>query len=537
MLYFIPSWYKQNTWNEKEQSWHVRRMHTEFDDTVKQIQLFQRSGAYPYQILLLSFAPNLRHFLHRQGVFRAPYWSCFDAIQEVRRKKVSVFSYHQLNWPAHIEFVYTPYVLVAQIQGIRYAQIEFGEDGNPIQIDMYTQGIINRRNIYDDRGFVSSTILYQEGEAVYQDYLNESGMWKIRHFFADGHVEVNPKTPCYLLQYQGEEQQIAFEKLQYDSLDEVINEVFVAYINKTSEKDIFCAAAHKKHMELLVECLKERKCIFSFFGERYPIADSKSIARIVEASDYLLTDSKVNTKRLLQAYQTKAKESLRFMEITPYDTRMDQGISQQLDVQMILTPVDHLEDVVFESMIRQFVKYLHKNEHARVHLFTRHAREGIVDEILSRVRRILIANGENPAWARRQMPQDALVTENVFDLGEREEDIRFVVEQKVDELSISKCVRQQRIYVDMSKEPDLYLQINCISMGIPQIVRTANQYVEHEKNGKVLKKIVMLPEALAFYLDGLSNWNEAMISSYEIGKQFTTERLLEQWKEVIKAIG
>ena len=62
-------------------------MHTEFDDTVKQIQLFHRNKVYPYQILLLSFSPNFRHFLHRQGVYHAPYWSCFDAIQEVKRKK------------------------------------------------------------------------------------------------------------------------------------------------------------------------------------------------------------------------------------------------------------------------------------------------------------------------------------------------------------------------------------------------------------------------------------------------------------------
>ena len=37
MLYFIPAWYQQNKWRESEQSWHTRRMHTEFDDTVKQV--------------------------------------------------------------------------------------------------------------------------------------------------------------------------------------------------------------------------------------------------------------------------------------------------------------------------------------------------------------------------------------------------------------------------------------------------------------------------------------------------------------------
>lgn len=97
MLHFIPAWYQQDTWCENEQKWYVRRMHTEFDDTVKQVQLFHRSSVYPYQILLLGFSPNFRHFLHRQGVFHAPYWSCFDAIQEITRKKAQVFSYHNLN--------------------------------------------------------------------------------------------------------------------------------------------------------------------------------------------------------------------------------------------------------------------------------------------------------------------------------------------------------------------------------------------------------------------------------------------------------
>ena len=55
MLHFIPAWYQQDNWWENEQKWYVRRMHTEFDDTVKQIQLFQRNGSFPYQILLLGF--------------------------------------------------------------------------------------------------------------------------------------------------------------------------------------------------------------------------------------------------------------------------------------------------------------------------------------------------------------------------------------------------------------------------------------------------------------------------------------------------
>ena len=103
MIFFIPAWYQKNKWCENEQSWYARRTHTEFDDTVKQVQLFHRSKVHPYKIMLLGFAPNFRHFLHRQSVYHAPYWSCFDAIQEIRRKKAMLLSFHNLNWPEGIE--------------------------------------------------------------------------------------------------------------------------------------------------------------------------------------------------------------------------------------------------------------------------------------------------------------------------------------------------------------------------------------------------------------------------------------------------
>ena len=142
MIYFIPAWYKENSWKESEQFWYRRKLHSEFDETIKQIQLFHRNMRIDYRILLLNYAPNLRHFLHRQSVYRAPYWSCFDAIQQVKRSKIAVLSYHRLKWPKGIEFSYSPFAIVAFLNGQKYAQVEFGEDGNMISIDMYTDGII-----------------------------------------------------------------------------------------------------------------------------------------------------------------------------------------------------------------------------------------------------------------------------------------------------------------------------------------------------------------------------------------------------------
>ena len=115
--------------------------------------------------------------------------------------------------------------------------------------------------------------------------------------------------------------------------------------------------------------------------------------------------------------------------------------------------------------------------------------------------------------------------------------VRFFVEQCIDELAVSKCMREQRVLVDVREIPELYLQITAISMGIPQIVRTETEFVEHDRNGIVLRSMDQLPDAVNYYLDGLKNWNQAMICSYELVKEYTTEKLLEKWKEVMDSVG
>lgn len=531
MLHFIPAWYQQNNWCENEQYWYARRMHTEFDDTVKHIQLFHRSKAYEFQIMLLSFAPNFRHFLHRQSVFHAPYWSCFDAIQEVRRKKVTMFSFHNLNWPEHIEFVYSPFALIALLDGEKYAQVEFGEDGNLIQVDIYQKERLQRRNIYDDRGFVSSTIVYENERPVYQDYLTDKGVWKIRVVFQDGHVEVNPKCPTYLLEHAGEEFTGTFAQSVYPSMDQLIYEVLAAYLKLTAEEDLFCVAMHERHTEILKQALKDKKMILSFFGDRFDIAGHPDDLGMIKTADYIITDSRDNLKKV---QRETGKEITNITDITPFDSRVDFGISQQLNVQKIMVPVDGMEEERFGELIGRLGEYLLTNDNARIHLFTRVADIDRKRVLLERTRYYLHVAGLEAGWAEEEKRES--FAENMLDNNEAVP-VKFFVEQCVDELSVSKCIREQRLMVDMRKSTELYLRITGISVGIPQIVYRTTEFVEDGKNGLVLKDMGKVSQAIAFYLDSLNNWNEAMVYSYELGKKYTTVVLKEKWKEVIDFVG
>ncbi len=530
MLHFIPAWYQQNNWSESEQYWHSTRARSEFDDTVKHIQLFHRSKAYPFQIMLLSFAPNFRHFLHRQSVFHAPYWSCFDAIQEVKRKKISLFSFHNLNWPKHIEFIYSPFVVIAMLKGEKYAQIEFGEDGNMIQVDIYQNGFLGRRNIYDDRGFVSATIVYDENGPIYKDYLTDKGVWKLREY-QDGHVEINSKNDTYFIEKNGAGFVKHFKEKVYENIGQVICEVLASYLKMIDEKDIFCVAMHKLNNQVLKNVLFDKKNILSFFGKRYDVSAYPEDIDLVNNAAYIITDSNENLK-IIKAV-TKNKEE-RVVDITPFDSRVDFGISQQLNVQKIMVPVDGIGEEKFDTLITLLAKYIETNDNAQVHIFTRRAGYQRKINLLEMTKKVLRKNGFNEKLAIEQKKSRTEVdilsdTENVR--------TRFFVEQCVDELAVSKCIREQRIMVDMRDEIELYLRISGISVGIPQIVYTETEFVEDGKNGMVIKELEKIPEAVAYYLDSLNNWNESMVYSYELGKKYTTDVLVDKWKEVIDFVG
>jgi accessory secretory protein Asp1 len=213
---------------------------------------------------------------------------------------------------------------------------------------------------------------------------------------------------------------------------------------------------------------------------------------------------------------------------------VDFGISQQLNVQKILVPIDEMEESRLEEMIIALGQYLPDNDNAQIYLFTRAADPNKRRVLLEKVRDVLRNEGMEEAWAAEGNGRN--VSENRLDSLEAVP-VRFFVEQCVDELSVSKCMREQRLIVDMRNTAEVYLRITGLSMGIPQIVYRNTQFVEDGKNGMILKEISKLPEAIDYYLNNLTNWNEAMVHSYELGKEYTAKVLITKWKEVIGFVG
>ena len=153
---------------------------------------------------------------------------------------------------------------------------------------------------------------------------------------------------------------------------------------------------------------------------------------------------------------------------------------------------------------------------------------------MEKVRTELAKAGMPEEWAAEAGTEK--VAENDLEMGKKIP-ILFVPEQCIDELSVSKCMREQWLLIDLREVPEQYLQINAVSFGIPQIVRKKTEFIVDDGNGVILDKLEKLPKVLDYYLDGLEHRNEARIFSYEVSREYTTERLLKMWGEVMDSVG
>lgn len=506
MIYFVPAWWKTNEWVEDDRPWYNERSRTETDDTVKQVQLFHRNNICDYLLVVLNYAPNLRHFLHRQSIFRAKYWSLFDSIQCIASTKPNMVSYRSLNWPEDAEFVYSMFAVIVMVKGKKYAQIDFGEYGNMTQISFFDKDKIVEINNYDDRGFVSSTISYEKGRKL-QKFYDEAGTWKIC-IVNDGEVLINPKANFYVISGVF----YTFNELRYSDMDALITEVFFSFIYNTQPSDIFCAAASNEHSNVINYLLRERKLIYSVFGGRLCSEDDLKDAKCI------IADSEENYKLLIENKNLKKNY---IVDLTPYDTRVDRNISNRLRVQNILIPVDLLKWEKLYEIVANIAPYLVKNDNARIHFYTRSSDIKIKNEILEYVGKVLKANGYPEEWATSRF----------------EDEVKFSVDRCINEIQTNKCLKEQRLFLDLAEEPDLFLQISCISLGIPQILSISNKYMKNYFNGRVNRSIKRLDKDVSYYLENLANWNVAMVNSYKLGKEFSKDVLVEKWKGVIRRVG
>ena len=518
MYYFLPAWYRvDQSWDSREQVWYYQHEHG-FDDTINQVRMFTSSGQAA-ALLVPVFFPNLRHFAYQQGIYEVPRLAVFDYLQGIPADLPVVnLDYHDFAWPADANYVYNSFTVTVFSKGQRYAQLSMGPEGNLIVMDLFKNDQRYRQLDFDDRGFVSRVSEYNEQQQlVRQAYLDHLGNEQF-YVAADGQVHI--VGGGHLAHHQG----------IYPDLRSLITEQFTQFVQEQIQPaDLVVAAADPFHDQMLGQVIPNNQLVMSYFGERAALTEPAEAA-LAQRAVLTIADSNYNQKRL-EAIGAKV------LQLPPLDTRLSLGISNQERLLKIMLLIDGLSAAALRVVLEIIMKTMNENELIDLTLLTfrggqRQAEiEALVAELDERLSLTdqYTFNQVEAAAAENQLADDLdAARENA-----RKRDIHFVTVSA--EPQLIQAIHTTRLLIDLSPQPDVFLQIAGISAGIPEILRAESLYVEDGKNGRLLQNVTTdLAPAIHFYLDGLKNWNTALVHAANEIANYTSGRIVKRLQAAIK---
>ena len=523
MYYFIPAWYgSERKWHADLIPWYRSYFRFEFDDTLNQIRLFQRQGI-PTQLLVLAYQPHLRYFLHRHGVLETETYSVFDVMQDCHNLNTQVLTIRDIEWDNDCEFIYSPFTIIVQKNGKKFAKVEHGVEGFISDILYFKpNGQVDLHYIMDDRGFVSSVIFFEDGQAAYQEYLNPKGVWQFReHLNEGGRVEVNP-----IFGYR-------FKSLIYQDMGDLVAEFFENYLQKyVKNKDIFMVPSHSHHDQMVLDRLpRENPKLLSLFIGRNPQDTFRDLDLSFEKSDLILVDREDSLRLLQDLYPERMHQ---FRHLSSFDTRLRLGRSQTKKESIIYYQLDFKQGIDNQALL-QVLAFVAENKDTEVIFGAFAASQEQMNEVEGAVESFIKENIQSENLEKAIDYGDA---ENPLEENQHQ-DLRIQFVNLNDELDLIKTLEFVRLIVDLNSHPHLYTQIAGISAGIPQINLVETVYVEHLKNGYLLADVTEFSTAAHYYTDRLKEWNESLIYSIDKIKEHTGQQFLgklEKWIEEVKNV-
>ncbi len=513
MYYFVSSWYsKEHRWHAVNQPWYQQGDAYEFDDTVNQLRMF-RSVGENVTLLTLSYAPNLRRFLHREGIYPIRCWSAFDELQDIHGESINLFSYEDIDWPEYTESVLTAFCRCAYVDNRLYAIVEFGEDGNMVWTEYYKDDRIVRRDLYDDRGFLSSRIHYENEQPRLQEYYNRDGICQFTEDYETGAIQRAPGGNPELL------------KETYENIEELMTDVLRRHAAQAMDAEMVVIASNAQHNQLIFDAIPGGNIALSFFETRFDLSDTEALSRDLSKVRFVVADTE-HTAKLIRSV---VGEDLQIYDISPFDTRLSLGKSQRIKELKVLMPLDGLEGILLEKAMTQVFEYMVDNQNVELLIGTKKAGKTEMNEMRESLHEILVKLGLEETLRIDGYGTD---TENGMEANRTVEKSRIFMSPYLSETDLIRILYDTRLILDVRDQPDLYLQIAGISAGIPQVNYRFTRYVEHQKDGYIIQNINYITGALEYYLSGLAHWNEALVYCVQEIAQYTGGSLVKQWKKL-----
>lgn len=349
--------------------------------------------------------------------------------------------------------------------------------------------------------------------------LDPAGSWRVKERIADGRVFVNPwfakdfNAPAY------QDRQAL--------IDEFLPRLIKQNLDAQQDEIIFTAADQQRARLSFFNGFKIAAVISRWH------AFEEFLPRLNDFTGQLVTDSAAVDARVHELLGNERETLL----LPIFSAQFHLGHSQEQLEQTILLVVNDLTPAELRAVLARLLARLDQarfNENLKLVSYD--------DDQLSRAEETIkeLAQDRYPLIMINPTPeqlkpnedlQDADLTPDMEDLSATQP-IPIYTKRIAQPKDLLTMLDSTRVLVDLSMAPDDFIQMAAVSVGVPQINRTASELVTHQQNGLQIKQISQLDQALDYYLGSMKHWNEALVSSVAMINRYSDEMIMNAWQNL-----
>lgn len=523
MIYFIPAW-------DKEQ-----RNQLSTDDLTGQIKAFMEVDN-DYSVVIMDYNPELHYFLHQLDLLESNTVSLYDRLQLNQPIDQRALTFSDLSFPKEAYMVYTPFNILVYCEGEQIGKVTLGRASQILEVVHYSEQSMSEVEIYDDRGFISSRKHYENGTLLYTELLDLSGNWIFREFHESGCCELNEENTKGLL------------KQTYTNKEELQFELLHRFLSDFKSDDALVMSVTDKNREEIKKSPYLENMTLSVFQNRWSWyqEEKEDFFEIFEKANAVIVDTEVSFKELKTRVTEKEKNKI--FNLTPYDTRFELSISQEMKEEVLYLEARSLNDEELDQTIEILLDYMitplqEENNQRSFKVIIRTESNSEKEKVTDHIEQLLyeryaleidVLSQIKPAQKKENTIEEEKLEQQYPKLSlVRQLKEAWDVQHVTNEEALFKIIHEARLIIDLSDTPDLLTQIAGISAAIPQINTKESDYIHDGKNGKIIKDRTELPATMSYYLDTLQHWQKARAFSAQQIKKFSGGQLREKLCHIV----
>jgi len=296
------------------------------------------------------------------------------------------------------------------------------------------------------------------------------------------------------------------------------------------KKDVMHIAADERHNRLVMDAAKGCVVVLSFYGDRYNIEKKDLLKNDTKGANLIITDTEQLASKIRESTNVSSRK---IMDISPFDTRLSLGKSMQIRDLKVFFPQDGMVEPIRSRGIMQMLSLLQEDERIKLIVGTKDTGEASIRALREEMKQKAASLKGTSIYVFEE-GVDTSLGENETEEEEERRAPQIYIQPYTNESDVMSILKDIRLIVDIRDNPDQYIQIAGISVGIPQINYLTTRYIEDQKNGYMIHNIAHLKEAMSYYLVGLAHWNEALVYCVSQAEKYSADTLVASMRKRIE---